>query len=60
MSKNIANKAKEEGMKANHIYTCENNNEAIDLLKGIMKKDDAILIKASNGMKFQEIFEKIC
>ena len=60
MSKYIANKAIEDGIDEKNVYTCENNQDAINILKNTIKKDDAILLKASNGMNFQEIFEKIC
>ena len=59
MSKYIVKKAKEQGMTEDKIYNCKNNQEAIDLLNNTIEKGDAILLKASNGMNFQEIFEKI-
>ena len=59
MSKYIVKKAKEQGMTEDKIYSCKNNQEAIDLLNNTIEKGDAILLKASNGMNFQEIFEKI-
>ena len=59
MSKYIVKKAKEQGMTEDKIYNCKNNQEAIDLLNNTIEKGDAILLKASNGMNFQEIFQKI-
>ena len=56
-AKNIAKKAQELGMKK--IYICNNNKEAIKVLKEIMAKDDIILMKASNSMNFSEILESI-
>ena len=58
-AKYIANKAKEEGMPEENIYYFEGKENIIQKLKQIMKKDDVILFKASNGMKFFEIVEKI-
>ena len=36
-------------------YHFDNNEDAINYLKSIVKKDDTILVKASNGMNFIEI-----
>ena len=60
LSKDISRKAIEDGMDKNNVYLFNNNDEAINLLNKIIEKGDAILIKASNGMNFQQIFEKIC
>ena len=57
LSKNIAKKAKELGL--NNIYECSNNNEAIDVLKNTILKNDLILLKASNAMKFGEIMQAL-
>ena len=60
LAKDIADKAINEGMSKEKIYTCENNQEAIETIKKIAKSGDAILLKASNGLNFQEIFNEIC
>ena len=60
MSKYISKKAQEEGLSKDKIFVCKNNEEAIEILKNKIQEGDAILLKASNGMNFQEIFEKIC
>ncbi len=57
LAKHIANKAKKLGLK--QIYVCENNMEAIKKLKDIIKENDLILLKASNGMKFGEIMSAL-
>ena len=59
LSEYIAEEAEQKGMNKDKIYTYNNNNDAIKLLNSIINKDDAVLIKASNGMKFQDIYEKI-
>lgn len=41
------------------IYSFEINSSAIEKLKESMQSGDAILIKASNGMKFNEIVEEL-
>ena len=37
------------------VVMCENNQEAIHVLKEIAKKEDAIMIKGSRSMKTDEI-----
>ena len=60
LAKNIAKKAKEQGLDSENIFECEKNSEAVEMIKQIAKKGDAVLLKASNGMNFQEIFDAIC
>lgn len=57
LSKNIAKTAREKGLK--EVYECNNNKEAAKILNSKIEKDDLVLLKASNGMKFGEIFEAI-
>ena len=52
------NKNKEIGI-FYHVYYLKNNEEAVKLIKQTMKKGDIVLVKASNGMHFDEIVEKI-
>lgn len=54
MGKVISNTAKEGNILT---YHCEKNEDAVTLIKEIMKQNDIILVKASNGMKFKEIVE---
>ena len=54
-AKYIAEKAK-----AKQIIKCKDNEEAVRKLKELETKDDAILLKASNGMKFFEIATALC
>lgn len=58
-AKYIVEAAKKEGMNQNHIYYLESKNEIEKLIKQIWKNGDAILFKASNGMKFFEVVEKL-
>lgn len=58
-AKNIANKSIELGMNEESVYIYYNNEEAIEKIKEIEENNDIILIKASNGMHFNEIVEKI-
>jgi len=57
LSKHIAKVARENGLK--EVYECENNKEAAKILNSKIQKDDLVLLKASNGMKFGEIFDAI-
>ena len=58
-SKYIISKAEEKGMKEENIYYFENREEILELLEKIAKKGDVILFKASNGMKFFELANRI-
>ena len=57
LSKSIAYEARRLGTK--EVYECMNNNEAIKILKEKTEAEDLILLKASNAMKFGQIFEAI-
>lgn len=59
LAKNIAKKALEQGMKQENILLCDNNEQAIEYIKQKATKEDAVLLKASNGLHFQEIFDAI-
>ena len=39
---------------------CKSNREAVELINKLAKKGDAVLLKASNSLNFQEIFNEIC
>ena len=41
------------------VYSFDENQDASNLLKQIMEENDVILVKASNGMHFEEIVESI-
>lgn len=49
----------EHGMNKENIFNYKTNEEAIKKLKEILKSGDVVLIKASNGMHFNEIAEQI-
>ena len=59
-AKKIPKKAAEEGMNESQISLCQNNEEAIAILKQTLNSKDAVLLKASNGLKFIEICDAIC
>lgn len=58
-SKFIAEEAVNSGMDKSKVFDCKTKEELIEKLKSIIKKDDYILIKASNGMHFEEITKEI-
>lgn len=58
-AKYIANKAKFLGMDENKIFVFDTKDEAIQTLEKIIEKEDYVLVKASNSMKFDEIVNKI-
>jgi len=57
LSIDIYNAAK--GLGVQEVFKCKNNEEGIELIKKILKKEDTILFKASNRMNFEEIINKI-
>lgn len=60
LANDIAKKAAEGGLEEEKIFICNNNNEAVELINKMAEKGDAVLLKASNGLNFQEIFNAIC
>ena len=56
-AKYIANEAKKK--MSNNVYSFTNNKEAVQKIKEIIKPNDTILIKASNGMRFNEIVKEL-
>ena len=57
-SKYIVEKAK-EGLKSENIYYLEDKEKIEELLLKIVKPNDVILFKASNGMQFYKLAEKV-
>lgn len=55
-SQQMAKTAKAQGVT---VISCETNVEAADTLKGLWREGDAILVKASHGMHFEEILQLI-
>ena len=59
LSKNIAKEAIENKMNKENIYIFDTKEEAICCIEKIAERGDVILVKASNGMKFNKIVEKL-
>ena len=57
-AKAIADIVKDKSKKI-EVYSYDNNIDASNLLKNIIQENDIILVKASNGMHFEEIVEFI-
>lgn len=58
-SKYIVESAKENGFDEKNIYYFDNKEKIANFLEQNMKSEDIILFKASNGMRFFDIVEKI-
>jgi len=56
-AENMKKGAEDGGMK--EIYTFENSSELAEFAKEFVKKNDAVLIKASRGMKFENIYNTL-
>jgi UDP-N-acetylmuramoyl-tripeptide--D-alanyl-D-alanine ligase len=59
LSKFIFEGALSSGFDKENIYHFTNKDNLVDKLKSIIKKDDLIFLKASRGMKLEEILEKL-
>ena len=58
-SKKIVETAIIEGMNKEKMYNVDNNDKAIDIINDILIKDSVVLIKASNSMRFVDIYNKL-
>ena len=58
-SKFIIESAKKEGMNNDNIFYFESKEKITEFIKETWQSGDAILFKASNGMKFFEIVEEL-
>ena len=47
------------GYKSNNIVTFKTKIECLDKLEDYINKNDIILVKASRGMKFEEVVNKL-
>ena len=59
LSKHAAKAAKQSYKSFQTIKVCKSCDEAIDVLRGIIKKGDVILIKGSRAMQMERIVKKL-
>ncbi len=59
LSKYIAKEAEKVGMPKGNIIVLNSNKEAVEYLNKVLKTNDVVLLKASHGMNFEEIFNGI-
>lgn len=57
MAKHIAKGAESSGVA--HVYYCETREKALPVLEQVVKSDSAILVKASRGMKMEELTARL-
>ena len=58
-AKNISRKAIELGMDKSKVFEFNELNDVVDYLKSMLKTDDVVLVKASNGMHFNKIVQDL-
>ena len=58
-SKYIAEKAIKDGMNKENVYYFDNGDKIYNFIEKIWREGDCILFKASNGMRFFEIADKL-
>lgn len=59
LSRYIAKEAEKVGMPKENIIVLNSNKEAVEYLNKVLKTNDVVLLKASHGMNFEEIFNGI-
>lgn len=58
-AKHIADGARAEGMRADRVHHCSTAQEASEALRGILRHNDAVLVKASRVMGLESVVEEI-
>lgn len=58
-SRYISCRAKERGMNVSSVYHFESKREAAQLLDGLLKEGDVVLVKGSRGMRMEELASRI-
>lgn len=58
-AKNISSKAIELGMNKSMVFEFNELNDVVDYLKSMLKTNDVVLVKASNGMHFNKIVQDL-
>lgn len=60
MGRNIAAGAMEEGVSGDKVHAFKSNDEVNEFLKEFIRRGDVLLVKASRGMKMEQIVEYLC
>lgn len=55
----IAAGAKRAGLQARHIHVCDDTTQAAVCLESLLQRGDVILLKASRGMKLEDIIQQL-
>ena len=58
-AKYIYETAINNGLNENNAFYFQNKEDLLQSLKGMLKKGDVVIVKASNGMKFYDIAEDL-
>jgi len=58
-ARHIADGARAEGMPADRIHACSTAEEASEVLRGTLRHNDAVLVKASRVMGLESVVEEI-
>ena len=52
---NAVRAAEKAGMRGEMLFSCQTNEEALDILRDIIDKGDMALVKGSRGMRMENI-----
>ncbi len=58
-ARHIADGARAEGMSTDRIHACATAEEATATLRGLLRHNDAVLVKASRVMGLESVVEEI-
>lgn len=56
----IAQEAMAVGLSPHRVWTCDSNQEAIEVLQQILEPGDVVLVKGSRGLHMEEIVNTLC
>lgn len=59
MSKFMYEAAVRSGIDKSMTWHCESHDEAVSILKKVVKRGDAVLVKGSRGMRMEKVVEKL-
>ncbi|WP_376793034.1 UDP-N-acetylmuramoyl-tripeptide--D-alanyl-D-alanine ligase [Thermoflexus sp.] len=56
----IAQEAMAVGLPPHRVWTCDSNQEAIEVLRQVLEPGDVVLVKGSRGLQMEEIVNALC